>query len=148
MEVVKKDENWRDYVNTETVVLIEDLFKYQNLTIVAKIHNMKYISLRSKYLTACKRIKNKSKDYMRNGKSEKAQKLFGLINKLPDWKKGLTDTEILYTEKFLKLKNFHAVGKELNSAPSNIAGTIYGTTQRSGVMEKLEKNYKNTEYLS
>src|SRR3712207_728135 len=84
MEVVKKDDNWRDYVNTETVVLIEDLFKYQNLTIVAKIHNMKYISLRSKYLTACKRIKNKSKDYMRNGKSEKAQKLFGLINKLPD----------------------------------------------------------------
>ena len=37
---------------------------------------------------------------------------------------------------------FYEVGRILQTKPSNIAGTLYGTSQRLGVVGKIEK-YRN-----
>lgn len=131
---------WKNYVSTETIKLIEDLLEFENMSAVMEKNDTSYINLRAKYMIALDRIQNKRKDRIRNGKSEKARKLFLLIENNPNWKDFLTDREIKYTEKFMELKNFYAVGKELKVSPSNIAGALYGTNQRSGVIGKIEKH--------
>ncbi len=139
IELVKTTDDWEKYVENNTVCLINDLFKYQNLSVIMEKHNISYMNLRTKFLVAAKRIKDKDNIKIRSGKSKKAQHLFSLIESTPNWKDALTKTEIEYVTLFQKYKNFYAVARQLDLQPSNIAGKLYGTTQRTGVIEKLEK---------
>ena len=141
-DVVAADPNWRDYVEGSTVALIEDLFTIQNLTAVANKHNLTYTNIRAKYIVALERIKNKKTDKIRNGKSDKAKHLLELLEDTKDWTVPLTDREITYATLFKEHKNFYEVGRILQTKPSNIAGTLYGTSQRLGVVGKIEK-YRN-----
>lgn len=142
-EVVAAEPNWREYVEEGTVELIEDLFVIQNLSLVIEKHDLNYPNIRAKYLTALDRIKSKNTSKIRNGKSDKAKKLLDLIDGSDDWKTPLTDKEILLADLFRKHKNFYEVGRILDIKPSNVAGTLYGTSQRKGVINKIE-SYKKS----
>ena len=138
-DVVAAEPNWRNYVEGNTVTLIEDLFTIQNLTVVSEKHDLTYTNIRAKYLVALDRIKAKKTDRIRNGKSDKAQHLLSLLDSTEDWELPLTEREITYAKLFKEHKNFYEVGRILNIPPSNIAGTLYGTSQRLGVVGKIEK---------
>lgn len=138
-EVVAMEPNWRDYVEGNTVTLIEDLFTIQNLKAVSEKHDLTYTNIRAKYLVALDRIKAKKTDRIRNGKSDKAQHLLRLLETTDEWQLPLTEREIVYAELFKKHKNFYEVGRILNTQPSNVAGALYGTSQRLGVVGKIEK---------
>lgn len=142
-DVVAADPNWRDYVEGSTVTLIEDLFTIQNLTAVSQKHNLTYTNIRAKYMVALERIKAKKTDKIRNGKSNKARHLLELLEETKDWEVPLTEREIAYATLFKQYKNFYEVGRILKTKPSNVAGTLYGTNQRLGVIGKIEK-YKAT----
>lgn len=138
-DVVATEPNWRDYVESNTITLIEDLFTIQNLKVVSEKHNLSYSNIRAKYLVALERIKAKKTDRIRNGKSDKAQHLLRLLESTSEWQLPLTEREIAYAELFKKHKNFYEVGRILDVKPSNVAGTLYGTNQRLGVVGKIEK---------
>ena len=140
IQLIHDNEDWKKYVDESTAELIDELLTIQNLSVIIQKHkDLNYSTLRSKYMVAIDRIKAKNDKFTRNGKSEKAKEFFDLINSTPDWKKPLTEIEITYVESFKKLKNFHAVARALGAKPGNVAGKLYGTNQRAGVMQKIEK---------
>ena len=137
--LVNNTEDWEQYVENNTVKLINDLLTYNNISTVMEKNDIKYNNLRSKYLNAAKRIKEKDKTRIRSGKSIKAQQLFSLMESTPNWQDVLTEKEVIYVLSFEKYKNFYEVGRQLNANPSNIAGAIYGTKQRLGAIGKIKK---------
>lgn len=139
ISLVESTENWEEYVEPNTVVLINDLIAKENISSVMEEHDLSYNNLRAKYLTALDRIKNNNKERIRNGGSEKARLLFDLVDSTANWKSVLTNREIKYVESFKTHKNFYEVGRILNAKPGNIAGTLYGTSQRDGVIDKLKR---------
>jgi len=138
LNLIQLTPNWQNYVDIKTIKLIEDLQMYGNMQDVCKKNNIKYITLRERFLTASKRIRQKQTKFNRHGRSDKAQELINLIKKHENWEDILTDKEISYVKTYLKYKNFYLAGKELNVSPSNVAGRLYGTNQRNGVIWKIQ----------
>ena len=145
IELAENTKDWEQYVEPHTIKLINDLLECKNISMVMDKNKIKYTNLRSKYLNAAKRIKEKNTTGIRAGKSTKAQKLLNLIGSTPNWKDALTEKEISYVISFEKYKNFYEVGRQLNVKPSNVAGTLYGTKQKTGVIEKIEKLKSNLQ---
>jgi hypothetical protein len=144
IQLVHDNEDWKKYVDESTAGLIEQLLTVQNLSVIIQNNkDLNYSTLRSKYMVAIDRIKAKNNKFTRNGKSDKAKEFFDLIESTPDWKKPLTEIEIKYVESFLVLKNFHEVARQLKAKPGNVAGKLYGTNQRAGVMQKIERMLEN-----
>lgn len=142
IKIVNETEDWKDYVEPDTIKLINELLEIQNMSEIIKINDISYTNLRAKYIAALDRIKAKNSTGIRKGKSYKAKKLFELVETTDGWQTALTDREILYVDTFKKYKNFYEVGRRLDVSPSNVAGTLYGTNQREGVTNKIER-FKN-----
>lgn len=138
IELVKVTKDWETYIEGSTVILINELLTMQNMGDIMAKHDFTYTKLRVKYLIALDRIKGKKKDRIRDGKSEKAKKLLDLIESNPNWKDCLTARQVKYANSFKEFKSFYEVGRQLNVNPSNVAGTLYGTNQRVGVLGKLQ----------
>jgi hypothetical protein len=139
IELVHETQDWSKYVDDKTATLINQLLTVQNLSAIADNNKLTYSTLRSKYMVAIDRIKTRNDKFTRNGKSEKAQKLLNLIKATPEWEKALTKKEVEYVNLFIELKNFHKVAEAVDAEASNVAGKLYGTNQRAGVMQKIEK---------
>lgn len=137
IKVVNETEGWEEYVEDNTVILINDLLIIQNLGAIMIKHDISYTNLRAKYIVASERIKTQNNSRIRFGKSGKARQLLDLVSSTPDWMKALTDREITYVNAFQKFKSFYEVGRKLDVKPSNVAGTLYGTNQRVGVIGKI-----------
>lgn len=140
-ELMNNISDWELYVNEKTAEIVKKLYETRSMTITGNYFNMKYITVRSHILKAIERISSKRVDFNRNGQSPLAQKLFILMDS-PDWKVKLTEHEIMLAEKFKESRNFYAVARDLNLLPGNIAATLYGSTQKLGVIGKIEKNMK------
>jgi DNA-binding NarL/FixJ family response regulator len=139
--LIDETDNWERYVSNKTVRIIKTLRKNQSMKDTLRELDMKYTTARAHLVRAIKRIKNKKTKYLRKGQSKKAQQLFELMETTSNWKEPLTDREVKLANFFKRYKNFHKVGRKLSLAPSNIAGTLYGNSQKLGVIGKL-KEYK------
>ena len=139
ISLVGEVEDWREYVEPRTAKLIEDLLQLENISLVMEKNKISYLNLRAKYMVAIDRIETRKTNYIRAGKSDKSKKLFELIEQVPNWESALTPMEISYVKEYKELKNFYAVGRQLDVSPSNVAGALYGTRQREGVIRKIEK---------
>lgn len=136
--LIEKVPDWDKYVSEQTAVIIRTLYSNKNMNDTLEQLDMKYTTVRAHLTRAIDRIKEQRKDYLRDGRSELAQRLFALMDN-PEWTKSLTDYEKVLAEKFKEKKNFYEVGRELNITPGNIAATLYGNTQKLGVIGKIEK---------
>ena len=137
--------NWEQYVSEKTAAVIKYVKESQSMQATMEHFGMKYTTVRAHILKAIDRIKNKKTDFKRGGKSELAQELFRLMDETPNWEQYVTHYEAELAKRFRKVKNFYKLGKELNIAPSNIAGTLYGTTQKIGVIGKIKERKPQSE---
>ena len=141
METVK---DWEQYVPLESIKIVKKLYELKNMTETTGFFNMKYVTVREHALRASRRIKEKKLDYLRDGRSTLALRLFGLMEQ-EDWRDGLTEYEVKLAEKFHEVKNFYELGRQLDLVPGNIAATLYGSTQKLGVINKIEKHFKQIQ---
>ena len=137
LDIVKTTENWQEYVSEQTVTIINTLKTKNNIVEVLEELDIKYTTAHAHLIRAIKRIQEKDVEFLRDGKSPNAKKLFELMN-TPEWQKSLTDKEVLIALAFRKYKNFYDCGKALKIAPSNIAAVLYGNSQKKGVIKKIE----------
>lgn len=142
-KLIENDSNWHNYVEEKNVKFLKDYYNHRDLSRVLSENNISYGNFKAKVLASIDRIQNKNTNRIRNGKSEKAKKLLELLEQ-EDWKTVLTEREIKYATLFKMHKNFYSVGRLLDVNPSNVAGALYGTNQRKGVINKLEELKKET----
>jgi len=137
-ELIEKNPDWEKYVSDRTAIVINTLYKYMNMNQTLEELDMKYTTARAHLIRGLERVKEQRLDYLHDGQSEMAQRLFALMDN-PEWDKTLTDHEKILAQKFKEKKNFYEVGRELKVTPGNIAATLYGSTQKLGVIGKIEK---------
>lgn len=131
-------EDWDKYVTRKTASVVRTLQKTQSMNETMAEFNMKYVTVRSHVLRAIERITKRDTVFKREGKSQQSQELFELMDTVEDWEVYVTDNEADLAKQFRDIKNFYELGRMLNLAPSNIAGTLYGTTQKIGVIAKIK----------
>lgn len=141
LSLIEKTKDWEKYVNEETKVLINTLNKNKNMTETLEELDLKYVTARARLMNALDRISNKKTEYLRNGKSKKAQELF-ILMKIPNWKEYLTDKEIQYAELFKEHKNLNEVARIMRVAPSNVSKLLYGDNQYRGAVNKIKNGVK------
>lgn len=144
-ELIEKNPDWDKYVTNSTAAIIRTLIKTQSMQDTMNEFDMKYVTVRANILRAIERISNKDTQFKREGKSKQAQVLFDLMDSTPDWKDFVTDHEAELAEHFRDIRNFYKLGRITGLAPGNIAGTLYGTTQKIGVIAKIKSRIPQTE---
>ena len=137
-KLIETTPEWEKYVAEKTATIVKLLYEKKSMNDTLEILDMKYTTARAHITRAVDRIKEKKLDYLRDGQSELAQRLLNLMEQ-PDWDKNLTDHEKLLATKFKEKKNFYDVGRELKMTPGNIAATLYGNTQKLGVITKIKR---------
>lgn len=144
-QVIDETPEWEQYVSKKTAEVVNYVIESQSTDDAMKHFDMKYTTVRSHLLRALERVSTKKTDFKRYGKSEQATELFDLMDNTPNWKEYVTDNEVFLAEEFKKVRNFYELGRMLDLAPSNIAGTLYGTTQKIGVVGKIKQKLPQTE---
>lgn len=137
--VIENTEDWEKYVAPLTAKVVNEIHTRKNMTESLEKLNMKYTTARAHLMRALDRVRNKKLDRLRGGQSRQATKLLALMDNA-GWENGLTDKEIEIAKTFRRTKNFYETGRQLNLEPSNIAITLYGSTQKLGVINKIKKN--------
>jgi DNA-binding CsgD family transcriptional regulator len=137
-ELIEVIPNWEDYISDTSKIIIKTLYANKNMTQTLEELNIQYPKARAHIVRAIDRIENCKVDHLRQGLSQQAQELFKLMED-PDWRLCLTSNEVLLAEKFKECKNFYQVARELNLTPGNIAATLYGSTQKIGVINKIKQ---------
>lgn len=148
-EVIQNDPNWEKYVTEKIANVIKVVYKNQNMIDSAIELNMPYITIRSHLIQATKRIRSKNTKFREVG--EHALELFKLMDETENWKDYVTNHEAELAEKFKEVKNFYEVARQFDLQAGNIAGTLYGTNQKIGVIKKIkqkieQKNRRNIDF--
>lgn len=144
-KLVELNPEWDKYVTRKTAAVVRTLIKTQSMTDTMNEFDMKYITVRAHILRAIERISNKDTEFKREGRSKQAKELFELMSTVPDWKIYVTDHEAELAEQFRDVKNFYELSRRIGLKPGNIAGTLYGTTQKIGVIAKIKSRIPQTE---
>lgn len=137
-EIMETTPDWEQYVTKKTSEICKKLYDNQSMNETMEYFDMKYITVRAHLLRAIERISDKRTDFKREGKSDQAQELFELMDSVENWKEYVTDNEANMAEEYRKVRNFYRLSESLGVAPGNIAGTLYGTTQKMGVITKIK----------
>ena len=145
LELMETVPEWEKYVTDKTAEVLKYLRETQSIEQTKTHFGMEYTTVRSHILRGIDRIENKKTYYRRNGQTELAQELFELMENTPNWEEYVTHYEAELAKNFKKVKNFYKLGKQLNIAPSNIAGTLYVTTQKIGVIGKIKERIPQTQ---
>lgn len=138
-KLIEQTPNWEMFVSDQTEHVVKTLYKHKNMTDSLEELGMKYTTARAHLLRAIERITEHKVDFLRKGESKQAQQLFSLMDSIPCWENIVTEREAMLAKKFRKVKSFYELGRELNQSPGNIAATLYGSTQKMGVVGKLLK---------
>lgn len=145
-EAMNKEPEWEKYVSVKTAKVIKVFYEIQNMNETCRVlGHMKYTTVRSHIIRALNRITEKKTDFKHGGKSEQAQELFDLMDNVTEWPKFVTNQEYELATKFRQVRSFYELGRQLNLKPGNIAGTLYGTTQRIGVIGKIKLKINQTD---
>ena len=144
-ELMENTENWEQYVTEKTANIVKYVKEHQSMNQACDYFDVGYPTIRSHILKAIERIKSKNTEFRRSGQSKLARELFSLMENTPNWEDSVTKYEAELAKKFKEVKNFYQLGKELNMAPSNIAGTLYGTSQKIGVINKIKEGVPQSD---
>lgn len=136
--LVENYKNWEEYVSEDCQILIKTIIKNKNVSDSLKELNIKYSTARARLIRSINRIKNKNTSFMRNAKTIKAKELI-LLTEKDGWQNNLTNYEIMIVKEFKQVKNLHETGRRLNMSPSNVYATLYGNSQKQGVLNKIKK---------
>lgn len=137
LDIMECTPEWGNYVTNKAKLVLTTLYKTKSMSDTLVELNMKYNTARSHMIRGLERIKNKKKNHLRNGRSEKAEELFNLMEN-KNWKNNLTVKEIELAELFRQHKNFYRIAEIKDLSPGNIAGTLYGNSQKPGVVGKIK----------
>ena len=143
LEIVNTTDNWQQFVSNQTVNIINTLKTKNNIVELLEELDMKYTTAHAHLIRAIKRIQERDVEFLRDGKSPNAKKLFELMES-SIWKENLTDKEIEIALSFREHTNFYDCGKALKMAPSNVAAILYGNKQKKGVIKKIESTIENS----
>lgn len=138
-KLIETTPDWEKFVSDQTEHVVKTLYKHKNMTDTLEELNMKYTTARAHLLRAIDRISERRVDFLRKGESKQAQQLFELMDAIPCWEQEVTEREAMLAKKFRKVRSFYEMGRELDQSPGNIAATLYGSTQKMGVVGKLLK---------
>jgi hypothetical protein len=153
-ELMENTPDWEKYVTEKTANVVKYLKESQSMIDTEKKFSMKYITVRSHVLRAGERIKSRDSEFKHEGKSKLAKELFELMDTVENWEQYVTPYEAELAKKFKEVCNFYKLstllgmdkivldknGKEkIISGAGNIAGTLYGTTQKIGVIGKIKE---------
>lgn len=138
-KLIESNPDWEKYVTDNTAEIVKYVKKSQSMQETMQEFDMKYTTVRSHILRASDRIKNKRTDFRHEGRSKLARELFNLMDNVNNWEQYVTTYEAELAKKFKEEKNFYEMGRKLNISPGNIAGTLYGTTQKVGVIGKIKE---------
>lgn len=153
-ELIETVEDWEQYVTEETAEIVKYVYDVQSMKVAESGLSMKAPTIRAHLLRAMDRISEKNTTFKHGGKSELAQELFALMDEVPNWEEYVTEYEAMLAKTFREVKNFYKLseifgldkfvtgddGKEKKiSGGGNIAGTLYGTTQKVGVIGKIKE---------
>lgn len=144
-ELIESNPDWEKYVQPKTAHIVKTVYQNQSMIDSEKELDMKYITIRSHLIKALKRIVDKNTDFKQGGGGEQAQELFTLMDDISEWKEYVTIHEAELAEKFKEVKNFYEVARQFNLSAGNIAGTLYGTTQKIGVINKIKQKIQQTD---
>ncbi|AEO93775.1 gp517 [Bacillus phage G] len=149
-DLMEKTPDWEKYVSEKTGEIITFLKETQSMKETEDFFGeggepMPYITIRSHILKAIDRIKHKKTTFRQGGRSAKSKELFRLMEITPNWEEYVTHYEAELAKKYREVKSFSKLGEELNIAPSNIAGTLYGSTQKLGVIGKIKEGVPQSE---
>lgn len=144
-ELMDTVENWEQYLTEDTADIVKHLRITESVVETAEHFELKYPTVHANILRAIDRIKNKRTDFKRGGKTKQARELFELMDKVENWKEFVTDYEAFLAEQYRKVKNFYELGRILDLKPSNIATTLYGSTQKIGVIGKIKEGIPQTQ---
>jgi hypothetical protein len=155
-ELIENTENWEQYVTDETAEVVKYVYDVQSIKIAESGLNMLGVTIRAHLLRALDRITDKNTEFKHGGKSELAQELFNLMDTVPNWEKYVTEYEALLAKTFREVRNFYKLAEVLGlnkvnaegkviSGAGNIAGTLYGTTQKMGVIGKIKEGKPQSE---
>lgn len=145
LKLVETTPDWEQYVTDKTAEVVKKLHDNQSMQDTMTELDMKYTTVRSHILRAHERISEKRTDFRRGGKSDLAQELFDLMDSIDGWEQYVTPYEAQLAKQFKDVKNFYELGRNLSIAPGNIAGTLYGTTQKVGVIGKIKEGKPQSE---
>lgn len=144
-DLINEVEDWEQYVTEKTANVVKYLYKCQSMLETEQHFDMKYTTVRAHLLRAISRISERRTDFKREAKSDQALELFEIIDNTPNWKDFVTDNEAMLAEKFREVKSFYELGRMLDLVPGNIAGTLYGSTQKLGVIGKIKQGIPQTD---
>jgi DNA-binding CsgD family transcriptional regulator len=139
LNLIDTTPDWEQYVTDKTAEVVKMIHVNQSMQDTMDELDMKYTTVRSHLLRAFDRISEKRTDFRRGGKSDLAQELFDLMDNVDNWEAYVTNYEAQLAQQFRDVKNFYELGRQLSIAPGNIAGTLYGTTQKVGVIGKIKE---------
>lgn len=147
-KLINEDENWEKYVQPNTANVVKTMYKLQSFIDAERELDMKTTTIRSHLLRALSRIEEKKTDHKRDALGDLSIELFRLVDSTENWKDYVTNHEVELVETYRDVKNFYEVARLLglneNNA-GNIAGTLYGTTQKIGVIGKLRQGIPQSE---
>lgn len=144
LNLIEVTPDWEQYVTDKTAEVVKKVHGNQSMKETIDELDMKYTTVRSHLLKAYDRISEKRTDFRRGGKSDLATELFELMN-VEDWETFVTPYEAELAKQYKEVKNFYELGRKLNISPGNIAGTLYGTTQKIGVIGKIKERLPQVE---
>lgn len=144
-QLINADPDWEKYVQPKTANVVKTVYRNQSMINSEKELDMRYITIRSHLIKAAERIKDKNLDFKQGGGGEHAQELFTLMDETAEWKDYVTNHEAELAEKFKEVKNFYEVARQFNLSAGNIAGTLYGTTQKIGVINKIKQKIQQVD---
>lgn len=145
LNLIEKTPDWEQYVTDKTAEVVKKISDNQSMQGTMDEMNMKYTTVRSHLLRAYDRISEKRTDFRRGGKSDLAQELFDLMDNVSEWEIYVTPYEAELAKQFRDVRNFYELGRQLGISPGNIAGTLYGTTQKVGVIGKIKEKLPQAE---
>lgn len=137
--LIEATKDWEKYVAPQTAEVVNTVYDLKNMAEALDKLDMKYTTARAHLMRALERIGNKKLDRLRDGLSRQAQRLLDLMED-ENWKDGLTDREVEVAEMFHDTKNFYEAARQLDISPSSVAITLYGSTQKLGVVNKIKRN--------
>lgn len=138
-KLIEETDNWEQYVAPQTKEVVMNIYNKGNMTEALEEMGMKYTTARAHLMRALERITSRKLDGLRDGLSRQSIKLLDLMEN-ESWKEPLTEREIELAEKFRETKNFYEAARQLNIPPSTVAITLYGSTQKLGVVNKIKRH--------
>lgn len=136
--IINENQDWKKYLNEQDINIMDLFLKSGSIKFVANSLNWNYIKTRDHLIDSVEKIKNKKMSTYNH-----ADELLKLAMKDNTWETLLTPTEVKVLKSFIKTRKVVPTAKEVGMLQCNVSIYLFGTKERTGILNKLKKFYMN-----